>query len=93
MQAAVQQSYVPAHNPLQNITTDETRCAWYPKCKNHRLICKGRIRRNCIHFKHRVGDQDFVNGMLHEKKELKKNQRDREIKRIKRRHQQAFNNT
>ena len=33
MQAAVQQSYVPAHNPLENIPTDQTRCAWYPKCK------------------------------------------------------------
>ena len=84
MQAAVQQSYIPAHNPLENIPTERTRCAWYPKCKKNRIICKGLNRKNCIHFKHRDGDEDFVNEMLSEKKELKK-QRDREMKRIKRR--------
>ena len=81
---AVQQSYIPAHNPLENIPTERTRCAWYPKCKKNRIICKGLNRKNCIHFKHRDGDEDFVNEMLSEKKELKK-QRDREMKRIKRR--------
>ena len=84
MQAAVQQSYIPAHNPLENIPTERTRCAWYPKCKKNRIICKGLNRKNCIHFKHRDGDEDVVNEMLSEKKELKK-QRDREMKRIKRR--------
>ena len=87
IQAASQIQYIPANNNLEVIAF---RCAWYPKCLEPRAACKGRNKSECMHFKHRIDDNDFIAEMMAEKPALKR-KRHKEAMRIERKNKQQQN--